>query len=167
MAEIRERVDKLRSMEILQRLDRACGLTVRSNTVADLVTAYILDKFKGNVVHFATHAGLHRNFIIEIKSGKYPKTRDGHRFAEEDSRYAELAKALGLKGENKTAFIKLVSDYQSSITRFSRKSLDPEIEIAITGFRADVLRACPDIDPVSFESALTAFRSRLLAALSG
>lgn len=161
-----EKVGELRSVEILQRLGQACGLVTVSNSVADLVTAYIRDRFNGNVVHFAAHAGLHRNFIIDIKSGKYPKTRNGHRLAEEDSRYTELANALGLEGEDMIAFIALVSDYQSSTARFSRKNLGPEVEIAIIDFRANVLRACPNIDPVCFEKALTDFRSRLLATLT-
>lgn len=136
-----------------------CGLTTQSNSVAELVATFVREKFKGNMVHFATHADLQRGFIIDIREGRYARTREGHRLATGDLRYAKLGSALGFTNENLTAFLELISNYQSSSAGGELVAI--EVSNAITYLRAELLRACPSADPVILEGAIGRFRERI------
>lgn len=170
MIEERQVTGEVHGREVLQRFDQDCGLTTVSNSISDLVLSYIKDKFKGNVVNFSKHAGLHRNFIMDIVvSKKYPKTRDGHRVAINDPRYNLLAKALGLKGDSVVDFVKLVSEYQEATHRKSDRNIGragPEIEDSIVQFRADILRTFPEMNPSKLEKAISAHRTRLFDVIA-
>lgn len=147
--------------DILRRLNAACGVATPSASIAGLVVSVINEKFSGNTVRFSNSAELHRNFVMDVRSGKYPTVRDGHKPAVCDPRYMRLGSALGLEGQDLTLFLDFVSKCQSYSEKEVRVLNSPAIDESITLFRADILRACPNIDPLSLERAIEAFRARV------
>ncbi len=147
--------------DILRRLDIACGVATPSTSIAGLVVTVINEKFSGNTVRFSDSAKLHRNFVMDMRNGKYRTVRDGHGHATYDPRYTKLGNALGLEAQDLALFLDFVSKCQSYSERGAKVPSGLVIDESITIFRADILRACPNIDPLSLERAIEDFRARV------
>lgn len=157
---------EVQHMETLRQLDAACEVATPSASIAGLVVSVINQRYNGNTVRFSDSAELHRNFVMDVRNGRYPTVRDGHKPATDDPRYTRLGSALGLKGQDINLFLDFVSKCQSYSEKEVRVLGSPAIDEAITLFRADVLRACPSIDPLSLERAIEGFRARVRPLLS-
>lgn len=157
--------EEVQHMETLRQLDAVCEVATPSASIAGLVVSVINQRYNGNTVRFSDSAKLHRNFVMDVRNGKYPTVRDGHKSATNDPRYTRLGSALGLEGQDLTLFLDFVSKCQSYSEKEVRVLGNPAIDEAITLFRADVLRACPSIDPLSLERAIEGFRARVRVLL--
>lgn len=151
--------------KILAKLDKICKNKTPSKSIADVITFWIEEAYGGSQSDFANHSGLHRNFVIDVMNGRYPKVLKGSRLATHDPRYTSLAKAIGLADEEDIiAFTQLVSEYQKKTSRKSVRNIGragPEIDNAIVQFRADLLRAFQGMNPARLEKVISAHRERL------